>query len=113
MANDNAVLDPTEAEHDIELKREADEKKLHRMANVHDFLEMSQSSQNLRAIQRESRAQNNQMTAVGYISNTEGLLMHPGHTVTMMVQLHLNCREDHLSHQLFLQRTSLEGELKY
>jgi len=31
----------------------------------------------------------------------------------MMVWLHLNFQKDHLCHQLFLQRTSLEDELKY
>ena len=44
---------------------------MHRMANVHDFLEMWQGSQNLCPTQKEPRAQNKQMTAVGYISDTE------------------------------------------
>jgi hypothetical protein len=44
------------------------------MAKVHDFLEMWQGSQNLRATQKESRAQNKQMTAVGYISDTEEIV---------------------------------------
>jgi len=46
-------------------------KKLHWMAKLHNFLEMWQGSQNLRATQKESRAQNKQITAVGYISDTE------------------------------------------
>jgi len=41
------------------------------MAKVHDFWEMWQGSHNLHATQKESRAQNEQMTAVGYISDTE------------------------------------------
>jgi hypothetical protein len=41
------------------------------MAKVYDFLEMCLGSQNLRATQKESRAQNKRMTAVGYISDTE------------------------------------------
>jgi len=56
------------------MKREAEEQKLHRMAKVHDFLEMWQGSQNLRATQKESRAQNKQITAVGYISDTEEIV---------------------------------------
>jgi len=44
------------------------------MAKVHDFLEMWQGSQNLQATQRESRAQNKQITAVGYISDTEEIV---------------------------------------
>jgi hypothetical protein len=74
LAGDNPVLDTTEAENDIVLKREAEERKLHRMAKVHNFLEMWQGSQNLRATQRESRAQNKQMTAIGYISDTEEIV---------------------------------------
>jgi len=44
------------------------------MANVHDFLKTWQGSQNLRATQKEFRAQNKQMTAVGYISDTEEII---------------------------------------
>jgi hypothetical protein len=40
------------------------------MAKVHDFLEIWQGSQTLRSTEKESRTQNKQMTAVGYISNT-------------------------------------------
>jgi len=36
-------------ENDSEMKKEAEEKQLHRMAKLHDFLEMWQGSQNLRA----------------------------------------------------------------
>jgi len=64
-------LDTPHTDNDSEMKKEAEERKLHRMAKVHDFLEMWQGSQNLRATQKESRAQNKQMTAVGYISDTE------------------------------------------
>jgi hypothetical protein len=53
---------------------EAEERKLHRMAKVHDFLEMWQGCQNLHATQKESRAQNKQVTAVGYISDTEEIV---------------------------------------
>ena len=55
------------------------------LMKVHDFLEMWQGSQNLCATQKESRVQNKQMTAVGYISDTEeivtaswSLLQHDG-----------------------------------
>jgi hypothetical protein len=64
-------LDTSYTDNDLEIKKEAEERKLHRMAKVHDFLEMWQGSQNLRARQKESPANNNQMTAVGYISDTE------------------------------------------
>jgi hypothetical protein len=58
----------------LERKKEADERKLHRMGKVHDFLEMWQGSENLHATQKESRAQTNQMTAVGYILDTEEIV---------------------------------------
>jgi len=67
-------LDPDSTDNDMEMKREAEEKKLHRMAKVHDFLAMWQGSQTLWATQKESRAHNKQMTAVGYISDTEEIV---------------------------------------
>jgi len=74
LAGTDPELDTTNTENDSEMKKEAEERKLHRMAKVHDFLEMWQGSQNLRATQKESRAQNKQMTAVGYISDTEEIV---------------------------------------
>jgi len=56
------------------MKKEAEERKFHRMAKVHDLLEMWQGNQNLRATQRESRAQNKPITIVGYISDTEEIV---------------------------------------
>jgi len=53
------------------MKKEAEERKLHRTVKVHDILEMWQGSQNLRATQNESRTQDKQMTTVRYISDTE------------------------------------------
>ena len=64
-------MDRSESDNDLELNREAKQRKLHRMAKVHDCLDMWQGSQNLRTTQKESRAQDKQMTAVGYISDTE------------------------------------------
>ena len=71
LAGDDPVLDWLETDNDLELKREVEERTLHRMAKVHDFLEMWQGSQNLRNTQKESRTQNKQMTAVEDISDTE------------------------------------------
>jgi len=64
-------LDTANTENDLEMKREVEKRKLHRMAKVHNLLEMWQGSQNLHATQKESRAQNKQMTAIGYILHTE------------------------------------------
>jgi len=67
-------LNTTNTENDSEMKKEAVERKLHRMAKVHNILEMWQGSINSRATQKKSRAQNKQMTALGYISDTEEIL---------------------------------------
>jgi hypothetical protein len=56
---------------DTALKQEKEDQKLHRMAKVHDFLEVWVASRKLRDGQKESRRQNPQMTAAGYISDTE------------------------------------------
>jgi len=63
-----------EMENNLELKWEVYERTLHRMANVHNLLEMWQSTQNLYTKQKESWAQNKQMPAVGYFSDTEEIL---------------------------------------
>jgi len=74
LAGTYPELDTTNTENDSEMKKEAEERKLHRIVKVHDFLEMWQGSQNLHATQMESHAQNMQMTAVGYISDTEEIV---------------------------------------
>jgi len=74
LAGTDSELDTMNTENDSQTKKEAEERKLHRMAKVHDFLEMCQGSQNLRATQKESRTQHKQMTAVGYISDTEEIV---------------------------------------
>jgi len=67
-------MDTMNTENDSEMKKKAEARKLHRMAKVHEFLERWQGSQNLRATQRESHARNKQMTAAGYISDTEEIM---------------------------------------
>jgi len=61
-------------ENELKVMREAEEKILHRMVKVNHFLEMWQGSEDLHGTQKESRAQNTQMTAEGYISDTEGIV---------------------------------------
>jgi hypothetical protein len=74
LAGTDPELNTTNTENDSEMKKKAEERKLHRMAMVHDFLEMWQCSLNLCATQNKSRARNIQMTAVGYISDTEEIV---------------------------------------
>jgi hypothetical protein len=71
LAGTDPELDTPQTEIDSEMKKEAEERKLHRIAQVHDILEMWQGSQNLCATHKESRAKNKQMSAIGYISGTE------------------------------------------
>jgi len=74
LAGTDPELDTTTTEHKSEMKKAAEERTLHIMAKVHNFFEMWQGSQNLHATQMESRAQNKQLTAVGYISDTEEII---------------------------------------
>ena len=74
LAGTDPELDPTNTENESEMKKAVEERKLHRMAMVHDFLEMWQGSENLCATQKESRARNKQVNAVGYILDTEEII---------------------------------------
>jgi len=111
LAGYDPVLDPDSTDNDREMQREAEDKTLHRMAKVHEFLGMWQGSQTLRATQKESRDQNRQMTAVGSIMISKRSSKHPGQTFIIMVWLLINCRKNHQCHQRCLQRTSLKNEL--
>jgi len=57
LGGDNQSSDTMNTDNASEMKREVEDKKLHRMAKVHDCLEMWQCSQILCATQKESRAQ--------------------------------------------------------
>jgi hypothetical protein len=74
FAGTDPELDTMNSENNSQMKKEAEERELHRMAKVHNSMEMGQGSQNLCVTQKESRAQNRQMPAVGYISDTEGIV---------------------------------------
>jgi len=74
LAGNDPILDPTSADNDMEMQREAEQKMLHQMAKVNNLLEMWHSSQNLQPTQKESHTQNNQLTAVGYILDTKEIV---------------------------------------
>jgi len=74
LRGDNPVSDQMNNENDSQMKIEVEEWILHRMAKVHKIFEMWLGSQNVRATRKESRSQNTQMTAVGYISDTEEIV---------------------------------------
>ena len=74
MASADPELYTTNTENNSEMKKEEEEWILHRMAKVHNLLEMWQGSQNICATQKKSRAQNKQLTAVGYIMDTQEIV---------------------------------------
>jgi len=74
LADTDPKLDAKNPDDDSEMKKEAEETKLHRMAKVHNFLVMWWGSQNLCATQEESCPRNIHITAVGYISDTEEIV---------------------------------------
>jgi len=67
-------MDTMNTENNAEMKKEVEETSLHRLAKVHDVLDMWQGSQNLPATQMESRAQSKQMTAMVYVLDTEDMV---------------------------------------
>jgi len=73
-AGNDSALDRTNTGNDSEMNKKAEETTLHRMAKAHYFLEMWQGSQHQFATQQKSCAQNNQMTARGYISDMEEII---------------------------------------
>jgi hypothetical protein len=74
LAGDIPVSDSTNNNNDSEMKNETEEGTLHTMVRVYDMLKMWQGSQHLCAAQKESRAQQKQITVVGYILNTEEIV---------------------------------------
>jgi hypothetical protein len=74
MAGDIPVSDSTNNNNNSEMKNETEEGTLHTMVRVYDTLKMWQGSQHLCAAQKESRAQQKQITVVGYILNTEEIV---------------------------------------
>jgi hypothetical protein len=74
LAGTDPELDTTNTENTSEMKKHAEAWKWHRMAKVYDVLEMWQGKPNLRATQKESHTQNNQITTIGYIMDTDEIV---------------------------------------
>jgi len=64
----------TNTENDSEITKQAEERNWNSIAIVHDFLEMWQGSENPVVTQKECRAENDCMPAMGYISDTEEIV---------------------------------------
>jgi len=71
LAGADPLLHTTNTGNNSEMMKEAEVRKLHTMAKVHNVLEMWEGSHNRPATQKESCTQNTQMTTVGYISDIE------------------------------------------
>jgi hypothetical protein len=113
LGGNDPVLDPTRSDKDMEIWRDAEQNKFHRMAKVHEFLEMWQSHQNLLATQKESCSQNKQMTALGYISDTKETVKPSSSNIHLDGAAAFKLSEIHQYHQLCLQTTSLKNKLNY
>jgi len=74
LAGADRELDLTNKENDSEMKKVVEQRKLHRMAKVHNFLEMWQRSRILHTTEKESHAQNKLMTVIRYTTNTEEIV---------------------------------------
>jgi hypothetical protein len=74
LAGDDPDLDRTSTDNDMEMKKAAEENKLHRIVKVNNLLEIRQGRHNLQATQKESHTQNKQITAVGYIRDMEEII---------------------------------------
>jgi len=74
LAGTYPEFDTTNTENDLEMNIEVEEWIWHRMANIRDYLEIWQGPQIQHATQKEYRAQNQQMTTVGYISDCEEIV---------------------------------------
>jgi hypothetical protein len=68
------ALETTIPETNFEMKSEVQEQKFYRMAKVDYCLEMLQGSQNLCATQMVPYTHNKQLTAIGYISDTQEIV---------------------------------------
>jgi hypothetical protein len=74
LAGNDPAWDTTNTKNNMNLMKGEEESKLHRIAKVHDSVEMWQASQNLPASQQKSHAQNKQTTAIENISETEEII---------------------------------------
>ena len=74
LAGDDPALDTLNTENDSKMKKVAEERKLYRMAKVHDFLEMWQGRHNLGATKNKPCAKNKQMASGAYSSDMKEIV---------------------------------------
>jgi hypothetical protein len=71
MAGDGPVLVMMKSENDTEMKIDTDKSQFHTVAKDDYFRMMGQGSEHLHTTKKESRTENKQRTAGGYISDQE------------------------------------------
>ena len=74
LAGADPVLNMWNSENDFEMKTHAEERKLHRLAKVHNSVDMWQGNETLYATQKGSRARNRLMEAVRCISDPQEII---------------------------------------
>jgi hypothetical protein len=77
VAGVDAAWDMANTENDCEMEKLVEERNVHRMAKVYDFVEMWKGSRILHTTQKESCTQNKQLTAVRYISDLQEIVKAP------------------------------------
>ena len=101
------------AENYLEIRRQAEERQLHRMAKVHDFWRCGRAAK-MYMLRRKNLAlitSRWQLQDTFCIRNRSS--KHPGRSFIMMVRLHFNGQKNHLCYQLRFRWTSLEDKLIY
>jgi len=112
LAGTDPELDTTNTENDSEMKKEAEETKLHRMARFTTLWRCGRAAKTYQLPTRNLVHKTSSRPPWDTFRTRKRSSTHPGHTFSMMVPLHLHCQKDQLCHQLCVQRTYLEEELK-
>jgi len=100
LAGADPELVTMNTENNSEMEKEVEERKLHRMAKVHNFVARWQGSQNLRVTQKEPLVQQCRQLPLDTFRTWRRSTKHRSHSFTLMVRLHSNCPKDLLCHQL-------------
>jgi hypothetical protein len=113
LAGVDPELDARNIQNASEMKNEAEQLTLHRMATVHNFLDMWRGSQSNVLPRRNITLKTSRSQPWDTCQTRKRLLKHPDHSLTIMVHLNLNFQNDLFCHHLCLQWTTVEDVLKY
>jgi len=85
-----------ETEHVLEIKKEAEENKFHRMAKIHDFWKCGRAAKTYVLPRRNLTLKTSRGRLWDTFRTCTRLSTHPGHSLNILVRLHLNCPKDPL-----------------